>query len=197
MNIEYPGECPKCPKYKTCTSLCDDAERYVNQDMVGQTSRILLSTKPDCGHMNSYIEMSSFRSPVTWSELMSSNVGMVDISFLKSIRVPPQYLSVAIGWLIDGKNCQEIGDSLGVTRERVRVIQGMIGHVLMEKLAYRYFWDKYLLHHNFPNNVQRDICQAFFKMSMNRKRVAKFVGISVTYAGRIIRKYKKMYRGFI
>jgi len=41
--MDVNNNCTNCPKRKSCTKLCDDAEAYVNQDHVSQSHRVSLS----------------------------------------------------------------------------------------------------------------------------------------------------------
>ncbi len=37
-----PGPCPECPKFKGCTELCEDVEKWVSQDHVGHNNRFTI-----------------------------------------------------------------------------------------------------------------------------------------------------------
>ncbi len=190
----FPGECPECPKYGTCSELCEEAEKYVNQDTLGKNNKTDLRQKIEIpGNGNEHIDMLWFHHGVDWDEILDG-IGYDEIEFLKSLNLPEQYILVAEMLFLSGMNYQEIGDRLSLSRERIRIVHSMIGNAILKKRSAQWMWDKYLINHIFPTRLQQDICQLVFKMSISRKEVSKRLRVNAGYVGRVIRKYKEMYK---
>lgn len=190
----FPGKCPDCPKYGTCSELCDEAERYVNQDSLGKNNKTDLQGRVETiVNGNEYIDMMYFHYGIEWDDLLDWKIGYDEIQFLKNNNFPEQYILVADMLFLGGMNYQEIGDRLSVSRERIRIVHSMIGEVILRKLSYQWIWSKYLIHHCFSSRLQQDICQLVFKQSINRQRVAEMLGANAGYVGRVVRKHKEMY----
>ncbi len=190
----YPGKCPDCSRYRFCSELCEKAEKYVDQGTLGKNNKTDLQNREILlANGNEHLDMMYFHYGIPWDDLLAGNVWYDEIELLEKLKLPEQYILVARMIYLEGRNYQEIGDRLSVSRERIRIIHSMIGEVLLKKLADKYFWDKYLIHHCFSTRLQQDVCQMVFKMSLRRYRVSEMLGVSDGYVGRVTRKHMNMY----
>lgn len=195
MKIKKPGNCPDCPEYKNCTELCREAERYVAQDSAGMSSRTWLSGACDFfDGGNEFIDQINNSCGIKWDELLEGNADYDVIEFLERLHAPEQYINVAKLRYLDGRNYQEIGDIIGVSRERVRTIFASgLPKLVMEKLSRRDAWKK-ISQMDFPVESQRRICELYFDKLYERQEVSAITDFSKVYVGKVIRKYTERYR---
>lgn len=117
-----PDDCPKCPKYKTCSEMCELVERWVNQDYKGRGSKELLEVtrnidiglfpKPidfvDYAHQRNKDLVSDLRDPVLAKRAWD---------VVSSIRLSPRSMKFVGLYYREGKSLTTIAKILKISAQ--------------------------------------------------------------------------------
>jgi len=111
--------CTECPKYSTCTDLCNDAEEYVSQDYVGQgKSGVFIQPRDmdtDNRDGNSWLEIMQRHS----IKIPAARFDMEDFEELSRLNFSNKQLTTILRYYVFGENGAEIARDEGVTRQAI------------------------------------------------------------------------------
>lgn len=173
-------QCPDCPKYSTCTELCDEAEAYVNQDYASMGKGGVFVEHSHCHgnprggtpQQNDWLDVINFRSGLPEVPPMTVDMEVMD-DILDNALTDFQRSSI-IKYFVDGKKMSEIAEEEGITRQAVGQRILWAGKRLRKLIKYRKFWKKKIV----PNLLkltekQSQIALLYFHEGLSAEDIAK------------------------
>jgi DNA-directed RNA polymerase specialized sigma subunit len=183
-----PRPCPECPKYRTCTELCERVERWVDQDRVGRSSREVLETKvPDMDvfsnefldYMNIHhrveIEPDPEYSRRAWERLKSLNLSKLSMDFARLYY-----------W--EGKSLSRVAAILLISAQAADDRHNILKNEIRDKLERQEKWEemKHLFQDSCKTYASMVICM-YYKDLYNITDIAEMLETNYDHVYHIVK----------
>lgn len=191
--MNRPDGCHACTRRKCLDTgkPCDDVERWINQDFVGQNSVERMGNgSSDFGDSLTFLDISSFyhSAPVEPDQDAAEEAWKT----VKSLRLKRKHLEIIRLFYKEGKRICECSLELKIPDQTAWARKKKATEQVRDRLMRLEFWSKNKFR-RFPTDNSRTISRLYFRDLMSRKETADITGFTLGCIGKNIRKVIKLF----
>jgi len=169
--------------------LCPEAERWVNQDFVGQ-GELLGNSASDFGDSLTFLDISSYYHSAPFEP--DKDVAEEAWKTIKSLRLKPKHLEIIRLFYKEGKRICECALELKIPDQTAWARKKKATEQVKNRIDRLEFWKKNKFR-RFPTENSRVIARLYFRDLMSRKETADATGLTLGCIGKNIRKVIKLF----
>lgn len=196
-----PEDCPKCPKYETCSEMCEVVERWVNQDYKGRGSKEILEAGNKIQGITfpkavDFVDFAYQKNKDLVSELMDPDLAKDAWALLKALRIGHKSMIFAKLYYREGKSLAKVAKELCLSSQACHFRHLTLKKEVANRLERMKIWEDIKEEYGKPNenSTKTDISiMLFYGGLYSVMDIEKVFGLSYATAIRAVSKIKSRY----
>jgi hypothetical protein len=196
-----PSDCPKCPDYKTCTTMCEPVERWVNQDYKGRGSKEILESTNKIEGITfpkavDFVDFAYQKNNDLVSGLKDPDLAQDAWTILKALRIGHKSMIFAKLYYREGKSLARIAKDLCLSSQACHFRHLTLKKEVANRLERMKIWQDLKEDYGHPHehSTKTDISiMLFYGGLYSVKDIELVFGLSYATAIRAVSKIKSRY----